>query len=86
MKSKQVKQNDCGMINNVMHLTLSCGRPVSYRNQSIDLHSKSMDWFLYDKDLRHERVNIADANFIELVLCNSLRLLLIHYASLVRLK
>ena len=86
MKSKQVKQNDCGMINNVMHLTLSYGRPLSYRNQSIDLHSKSMDWFLYDKDLRHERVNIADANFIELVLCNSLRLLLIHYASLVRLK
>ena len=26
------------------------------RNQSIDLHCKSMDWFLYDKDLRHERV------------------------------
>ena len=29
---------------------------LSYRNQSIDLHSKSMDWFLYDKDLRHERI------------------------------
>ena len=26
-------------------------------NQSIDLQSKSMDWFLYDRDLRHERVN-----------------------------
>ena len=23
----------------------------------MDLQSKSMDWFLYDKDLRHERVN-----------------------------
>ena len=22
-----------------------------------DLQSKSMDWFLYDRDLRHERVN-----------------------------
>ena len=22
-----------------------------------DLQSKTMDWFLYDKDLRHERVN-----------------------------
>ena len=22
-----------------------------------DLHTKSVDWFLYDKDLRHERVN-----------------------------
>ena len=38
------------------YLTLSWRRPLSYRNQSIDLQSKSMDWFLYDKDLRHERV------------------------------
>ena len=22
------------------------------------MQSKSMDWFLYDKDLRHERVNL----------------------------
>ena len=28
---------------------------ISYRNQSIDLQSKSMDRFLYDIDLRHER-------------------------------
>ena len=27
------------------------------RNQSIDLQSKSMDWFLSDRDLRHERIN-----------------------------
>ena len=26
-----------------------------YRNHSIDMQSKSMYWFLYDKDLRHER-------------------------------
>ena len=38
-------------------LTLSWRRPLSYRNQSIDLQSKSMDWFLYDNGLRHERVN-----------------------------
>ena len=38
-------------------LILSWRRPLSYRNQSIDLQSKSMDWFLYDNDLRHERVN-----------------------------
>ena len=25
--------------------------------QCIDLQIKSMDWFLYDRDLRHERVN-----------------------------
>ena len=39
-------------------LTLSWRRPSSYRNQSIDLPSKSMDWFLYDNGLRHERVNM----------------------------
>ena len=27
-------------------------RPLSYRNQSIDLLCKSMDWFLYDNGLR----------------------------------
>ena len=37
-------------------LTLSWWRPLSYRNQSIDLFCKSMDWFLYDNGLRHERV------------------------------
>ena len=31
---------------------------VTIRNQSIDLLPKSMDWFLYDNGLRHERVNI----------------------------
>ena len=30
---------------------------LSYRNQSIDLLRKSMDWFIYDSDLRHEKVN-----------------------------
>ena len=32
--------------------------PLSYRNQSIDLQSKSMDWFLYDNCLRDERVTV----------------------------
>ena len=32
-------------------------RPL-YKNQSIDLLCKSMDWFLYDNSLRHERVQI----------------------------
>ena len=27
---------------------------ISYRNQSIDLLCKSMDWFIYDRDFRHE--------------------------------
>ena len=39
-----------------LFLTLSWRRPLSYRNQSIDVPSKSMDWFLYDNGLRHERV------------------------------
>ena len=38
-------------------LTLSWRRPISYRNQSTDLLCNSMDWFLYDIGLRHERVN-----------------------------
>ena len=29
---------------------------LSHRNQSIDLRSKSMDWFPYDNGRRHERV------------------------------
>ena len=37
-------------------LTLSWRRPLSYRNRSIDLRSKSMDCFLYDNGLRHERI------------------------------
>ena len=39
-------------------LTLSVRRSLSYRNQFIDLLCKSMDWFLYGRDLRHERVEI----------------------------
>ena len=38
-------------------LALSWRRPLSYRNQSIDLRCKSIDWFLYDNSLRLERVN-----------------------------
>ena len=37
-------------------LTLSWREPLSYRNQSIDLQSKSMNWFLYDNGLHHEKV------------------------------
>ena len=37
-------------------LTLSWRGLLSYRNQSINLRCKSMDWFLYDNGLRYERV------------------------------
>ena len=33
------------------------GKSLSYRNQSSELLCKSMDWFLYHGDLRHEVVN-----------------------------
>ena len=36
--------------------TLSWRRPLSHRNQSINLLRKSGDGFLYDNGLRHERV------------------------------
>ena len=39
-----------------LRLTLSWRRPLSYKNQSIDLQSKSMDCFLYDIGLHHESV------------------------------
>ena len=35
-------------------LTLLIQRCLSYRNKSTDLQSKSLDWFLYDRYLRHE--------------------------------
>ena len=42
--------------NYTFSLTLLWWWYLSYRNKSIDLQGKSMEWFLYDKDLRHERV------------------------------
>ena len=40
-------------------LTSFMTRAVSYRNQSIDLQCKSIDWFLYNNGLRHERVKLV---------------------------
>ena len=48
--------------NRLWYLTLSWQRPLSYSNQSIDLQSKSKDWFLYDNGLRHERVKYPIMN------------------------
>ena len=39
------------------HLNFFMTEVPFLRNQSIDLQSKSMNWFLYDRDLRHERIN-----------------------------
>ena len=35
---------------------------LSYWNQCIDLLCKSVDWFLYDRYFRHERVNGINAD------------------------
>ena len=42
-------------------LTLWIRRSLSYRTQSIDLQSKSMDWFLYERNLRHDRVKVLSS-------------------------
>ena len=38
-------------------LTLSRWRSLSYESQSTDLKSKSANWILYHRDLRHKNVN-----------------------------
>ena len=58
LKTIQKFSKSVGNINNSYNLTLSWRRPLSYRNQPIDLLCKSMDWFLYDNGLPHERVNV----------------------------
>ena len=53
---KKKKMKNQFLLSILHQLTLSCRRFQSYRHQSIDLHCKSMDWFLYDRDLCHEGV------------------------------
>ena len=68
-------------------LTRLWRRSLSYRNQSIDLQSKSMDWFLYDNSLRHERVkpfgkknnNNASADFGKKLIQITMKLLVAHF-------
>ena len=43
---------------NPVSLTLSWRRSLWNRNQSIGLQNKSINWFLYHKNLCHERVNV----------------------------
>ena len=45
-------------------LTLSWQKPLTLRNHIIDLQRKSMDWFLYDTDLCHERIKSFRSSFI----------------------
>ena len=32
---------------------------LAYRNQSIDLQCKLMDWFLYDRDIHHHWIKLC---------------------------
>ena len=45
---------------------------MSYRNQSTDLLPKSIDWFLYDIGLRHERVNLIPSYILDALVVNVL--------------
>ena len=44
--------------------THSWWKSLSYRNQAIDLLCKSVDWLLYDRDLRHNRVKCLNLTFL----------------------
>ena len=50
-------------------LNLSWQRFLSYRNQSIDFQRKSMDWFLYDRDIHHEGLKLIPYHFPLLLQC-----------------
>ena len=43
------------LFSSTTYLTFSRRESLSYRNQSIDLIYKSMDWFLYNRNLRLKR-------------------------------
>ena len=58
--------------------TLSRRRSLAYRNQSIYLQTKSMDWFLYDRQLRHKDLNTTFFTS----LCSTSEMLLTHFSPL----
>ena len=53
--TKSIFKNLLGCLFLDLFLTFSWRRSPSYRNLSIDLLCMSIDWFLYDRDLHHER-------------------------------
>ena len=56
-----------GILTTPLHRILSWLWSLSYRNQSISLLSKTMDWFLYNRYLCHERVNHDDSRIIVII-------------------
>ena len=55
--SSALRKNLASLKTEVDKLDIDKLVPLSYRNQSIDLLYKSMDWFLYDNSSRLERFN-----------------------------
>ena len=51
-------------------LTHSWWRPLSYRNQVIDFLLKSLNWFLYNMGLHHERVRFNNYSFSSFSICH----------------
>ena len=49
-----------------IYLTLSWRPSLSYSNRSTDLICKSIDWLIYDRELRHEKVKGFQIRAIEL--------------------
>ena len=66
-------------IKKLLQLTPSWWRSLLYRNQSIDLHSKSMDWLLYNSDFRHERVKGRRGTYFKMLLSK-----LVKWISLIK--
>ena len=60
--NRKTERTDFHVLIKHSHLTFSWQMSLLYRNQSIDLQNKSMDCFLYDRDLRHERVKFSFLN------------------------
>ena len=61
------------------YLTLSWRRSLSCRNQVINLLCKSLGWFLYDRDFRHERVRLKAIPFPQRSISSNNRLLVDLY-------
>ena len=75
---QKLNQTSWYLIRKIIELTLSWRRSLSYRNQSIDLQSKSVDWFLHERGLRYERVkNLAGMTTTKIPLIN----LMTHFTN-----
>ena len=49
----ETKGGFISLLKDIKYLTISWWKFLSYRNKSIYLLCKSVDWFLYDRSIRH---------------------------------